>query len=228
MYHKGFVAANDGNISCRTTDGALWATPTGVSKGYMRAEDLVKLRLDGEILEAGNLRVSSEIKMHLRLYAENPAINAVVHAHPPASTAFAIAGLALDTALYPEALVNLGVVPCVHYERPGSQGIPDSIAPYCRDYHALLLANHGALTWGASLEEAWFRMESLEHYAAILVYTRLLGQAQALSGAQLDEVLALRKSMGILEGGVPTRWAARPGNLQDRVGAGRRKPRRHR
>jgi L-fuculose-phosphate aldolase len=155
--------------------------------------------------------------MHLRLYAENPAANAVVHAHPPASTAFAIAGLALDEALYPEALVNLGVVPCVHYERPGSQGIPDSIAPYCRDYNALLLSNHGALTWGATLEEAWFRMESLEHYAKILVYTRLLGKANALSGAQLDEVLKLRESMGIVSGGVPSHWAARAGNTEDRV-----------
>jgi L-fuculose-phosphate aldolase len=218
MYAKNFVAANDGNISCRVDGDAIWATPTGVSKGYMRTDQLVKLTLDGDVLRTGDLRVSSEIKMHLRLYQENLAINAVTHAHPPVCTSFAIAGRSLDRAVYPEALVNLGVVPCVHYEKPGSSGIPDSVAPYCRDYNSVLLANHGALTWGSSLTEAFFRLESLEHYALILLYTGyIIGEENTLSRSQLDEVIRIREGLGITTGGFPSRWAARPGNLRDVV-----------
>jgi L-fuculose-phosphate aldolase len=229
MYARNFVAANDGNISCRVDGDALWATPTGVSKGYMRADQLVKLTLDGEVLEAGDLPVSSEIKMHLRLYKENPAIHAVTHAHPPACTSFAIAGRSLDRAVYPEALVNLGVVPCVHYEKPGSTGIPDSVAPYCRDYNAVLLANHGALTWGVSLTEAFFRLESLEQYALILLYTGyMIGEENTLSRSQLDEVIRIREGMGITTGGFPSRWAAKPGNVRDVVHNHRTRPRRKR
>ena len=160
MYDKNFVAANDGNITCKTAPDRIWATPTGVSKGFMKAGELVKMDLSGKVIQQGKLNPSSEIKMHLRIYNENPAVGGVCHAHPPISTSFAIAGISLDKAIYPEALVNLGTVPVVHYEVPGSQGIPDSVAPYCRDYNALLLANHGALAWGASLMEAWYRLEA--------------------------------------------------------------------
>ena len=145
MYQKNFVAANDGNISCKVDDDIIWTTPTGVSKGFMSEDMMVKMRLDGTVLSQGERGPSSEVKMHLRIYNENPEVRGVCHAHPPISTSFAIAGIGLDKAIYPEALVNLGTVPCVHYEAPGSQGIPDSIAPYCRDYNALLLANHGAV-----------------------------------------------------------------------------------
>ena len=124
--------------------------------------------------------------MHLRIYNENPEVRGVCHAHPPISTSFAIAGIGLDKAIYPEALVNLGTVPCVHYEAPGSQGIPDSIAPYCRDYNALLLANHGAVAWGrladGSVGTAW---ESTEHYAMVIMYTgNIIGKANVLSCEQ--------------------------------------------
>ena len=201
MYGKKFVAANDGNISCKVADDAIWATPTGVSKGFMTEDMLVKIRLDGTVLFQG--APSSEIKMHLRIYNENPQAGGVCHAHPPASTAFAIAGMGLNRAIYPEALVNLGTVPCVHYETPGSQGVPDSIAPYCRDYSALLLANHGALTWGRDLMEAWFRLESLENYALVSLYTRfVIGQARELSRGQVEELKAIRRRMGV-HGPVP-------------------------
>ena len=141
MYAKNFVAANDGNISCKVDENTIWTTPTGVSKGFMTEDMLVKLRLDGTVISQGERGPSSEVKMHLRVYNENPEVGGVCHAHPPISTSFAIAGMSLDRAIYPEALVNLGTVPCVHYETPGSQGIPDSVAPYCKDYNALLLAN---------------------------------------------------------------------------------------
>jgi len=218
MYEKNFVAANDGNISCRVALDEIWATPTGVSKGFMEEEQLVKLRLDGTILKEGDLNVSSEIKMHLRIYNENPEAFGVVHAHPPIATSFAIAGIGLDKAIYPEALVTLGTVPCVHYETPGSQGVPDSIAPYCRDYNAVLLANHGALAWGRNLTEAWYRLESLEHYAMILMYTEnILGKANALSRDQVRELIRIRENSGVHSGGIPSQCAETPTNLEDSV-----------
>lgn len=145
----------------------------------MTEDMLVKLRLDGTVISQGERGPSSEVKMHLRVYNENPEVGGVCHAHPPISTSFAIAGMSLDRAIYPEALVNLGTVPCVHYETPGSQGIPDSVAPYCKDYNALLLANHGALAWGKDLMEAWYRLESTEHYAMVIMYTgNIIGKGQ--------------------------------------------------
>lgn len=220
MYQKNFVAANDGNISCKVDEDMIWATPTGVSKGFMTEDMMVKLRLDGTVLSQGELGPSSEIKMHLRVYNENPEVMGVCHAHPPVSTSFAIAGMSLDRAIYPEALVNLGTVPCVHYETPGSQGIPDSIAPYCRDYNAVLLANHGALAWGRSLMEAWYRLESTEHYAMVIMYTgNIIGKANVLSCDQVGELMEIRKRMGMTAGGMPA-CTARPTNTQDVVTTG--------
>ena len=216
MYAKHYVAANDGNISCKTGPDTIWATPTGVSKGYMKAEELVKMKLDGQVIRQGPLKPSSEIKMHLRVYNENPEVRGVCHAHPPVSTSFAIAGISLDKAIYPEALVNLGTVPVVHYEAPGSQGIPDSVAPYCKSHNALLLANHGALSWGSTLMEAWYRLEALEHYAMILMYTgNIIGKANVLSCDQVRELVAIREKLGIRTGGLPPCCAAEAANLAD-------------
>lgn len=216
MYAKNYVAANDGNISCKVDDSVIWTTPTGVSKGFMTEDMLVQMRLDGTILHQGERGPSSEMKMHLRIYQENPLAQAVCHAHPPVSTSFAIAGMSLDCAVYPEAVVNLGVVPCVHYEAPGSQGIPDSIAPYCRDYNALLLGNHGAVAWGSSLTEAWYRLESTEHYATILLYLRQIGKANVLSCEQVNQLIAIRKGLGVTTGGIPA-GAAQTTNTEDVV-----------
>ncbi len=217
MYMKNFVAANDGNISCKVDDEMIWTTPTGVSKGFMSEKDMVKMRLDGTIIKQGARKPSSEVKMHLRIYNERTDVGAVCHAHPPISTSFAIAGIGLNQAIYPEAIVNLGIVPCVHYEVPGSQQLPDSIAPYVRGYNALLLANHGAVTWGNFLMEAWYRLESLEHYAMIIMYTcHIIGKANVLSCKQVNELIKIREKMGITSGGVPS-GAVNPSNLTDSV-----------
>jgi L-fuculose-phosphate aldolase len=215
MYTKNFVAANDGNISCKVAEDIIWTTPTGVSKGFMTEDQMVKMRTDGTILSQGASGPSSEVKMHLRIYMENPEAMGVCHAHPPISTSFAIAGIGLDQAIYPEALVNLGTVPCVHYEAPGSQGIPDSIAPYARNYNAILLANHGAVAWGKSLMEAWYRLESTEHYAMVIMYTgNIIGKANVLSCEQVNELIEIRNKLGITSGGIPP-CSARPTNTQD-------------
>jgi L-fuculose-phosphate aldolase len=203
-YDKSFVAANDGNISLKVGPNAIWATPTGVSKGFMTPDMLVKLDLTGKVL-AGKYKPSSEIKMHLRVYNENPDVGAVVHAHPQAATAYAIAGIELNEAYSPEGVIILGNVPVAPYATPGSQEVPDSIAPYCKDYNAVLLANHGALTWGKDIIEAYFRMESLEHYAQTLIYTKkITDQLDELNCKQVEELIKIREKMGIMTGGVPT------------------------
>ena len=203
MYDKGFVASNDGNISCRVGPNTIWTTPTGVSKGFMTPDMLVKMNFDGKVL-MGKLKPSSEVKMHLRVYNENPDVMAVTHAHPPVATSFAIAGISLDRAIHPEAGVNLGSVPIAHYATPGSQDVPDSIAPYCNTHNAVLLANHGALSWGKDLTEAYHRLESLEYYATVLMYTgRIIGRANELSCSQVNELIDIREKLGITSGGTP-------------------------
>ena len=217
MYLKNFVAANDGNISCKVDDETIWTTPTGVSKGFLSEDELVKMRLDGTVISQGERAPSGEVKMHLRIYNENKDVMAVCHAHPPVATSFAIAGMALNQAIYSEALVNLGSVPCVHYETPGSEQLADSIAPYVRNYNALLLANHGAVTWGTSLMEAWYRLESAEHYATVVMYSmNFIGKANVLSRDQVNELIQIRQKMGLTSDSVPT-GVDNPGNLTDKV-----------
>lgn len=219
MYLRGFVAANDGNISCRVGPNAIWATPTGVSKGFMTPEMLVKMDLNGKVL-LGNREPSSEMKMHLRVYHENPEVMAVTHAHPPIATCFAIAGISLDRAVLPEAVVQLGTVPIAHYAVPGSQEVPDSIAPYCKEYNGVLLANHGALSWGKDIYQSFYRLESIEYYATILMNTgSILKKANELSTRQVDELIKIRENLGIKSGGVPT-GASQENNTRDIVGNG--------
>lgn len=214
MYSKGFVAANDGNISCKTGPDTIWTTCTGVSKGFMTPEMLVKISIDGEIL-SGTCRPSSEMKMHLRVYHENPDVMAVTHAHPPISTSFAIAGIPLDRGILPEAVVQLGTVPIAGYAATGTQEIAESIAPFCREYNGVLLANHGALTWGRDLLEAFYRMETMEYYASILMYTgNIIGKQKELSQDQVKELIDIRKKLGIQGGGTPS-CSENPTNTAD-------------
>ncbi len=203
MYQSGYVASNDGNMSVRVREDEVWATPTGVSKGFMKEKDMVLLKLDGTVLSKGGAP-SSEIKMHLRIYRENPEAMGVCHAHPLMSTSFAVAGIALDEPIYPEAMITLGVVPCVPYQTPGSFGVPDSVAPYAKSHCAVLLGNHGPVTWGQSLEEAWHRLEAVEHYAQILYNTRYgIGKANRLNQKQLGELELVRQKFGISVGPLP-------------------------
>lgn len=134
VFDRGLVAANDGNITLRVGEREVWATPTGVSKGYMAPEMLVKMDFDGNVLE-GTWTPSSEVKMHLRVYNENPTVGGTVHAHPPIATAYAITGEWIDQPVFAEAIVMLGVVPVASYATPGTQAVPDSVAPYCKDYN---------------------------------------------------------------------------------------------
>ena len=204
MYVRNFVAANDGNISVKTGDNEVWATPTGVSKGYMKKKMLVKVDLDGNILE-GTCKPSSELKMHLRAYQENEEIRAVCHAHPPVCTCYAIAGIPLTAPVLAEAVITLGDVPIAPYAKLGSREVPEAVAPFCHTHKGILLANHGAVTWAEEPYAAWYRLESMEYYANILLITEhILGRQNLLTDEQVGALLAMREKFGIKRGGVPT------------------------
>lgn len=203
---KEFVVASDGNISAKISPTEIIVTPTGVSKGGMRPDDLVRVTMDGNVVGGDNFP-SSEVKMHLEVYRENPKVNAVVHAHPPISTAFACARKPMEQPILAEAIVNLGIVPVADFALPGTVELPKSIRPYAKDFNAVLMANHGLLTWGADLKEAYFRMESVEHFGKIILYTQQLGGAVELSEENISELLKIRKKIGIETGGVPVRKA---------------------
>ena len=203
MYARQMVSANDGNISVRTAEGRIWMTPSGVSKGFMTGEMLVCVDENGRVLE-GNQKPSSESKMHLRVYRENPAVRAVVHAHPVTATAFAIARVPLDLALMTESVIGLGVVPVASYATAGTDAVAESVAPYCREYHALLLANHGALTWGEDAMQAYYRMESVEACAQVMLRLGLLDRPpKILTARERQELLEAREAFGIRSGGIP-------------------------
>lgn len=196
IYQRGLVAANDGNLSVRVGPDALWVTPTGVSKGSMTEDMLVKLDLAGNVLE-GTRKPSSETKLHLRLYQEDPLIRAVVHAHPPAATAFAAASIPLDRPVLQEAVVQLGPVPVAPFALPGSQAVADSVVPYCRQYRALLLEYHGAVTWGDTMEQAHYRLECLEQVAQVTLHLHTLGCDRVMPPELVRDLEALRPSWGI-------------------------------
>ena len=148
--------------------------------------------------------ITSEIKMHLRVFKENPKVQGVVHAHPLTATAFACAGISLEEPVLMEGVLSLGCVPLVHFALPGTEEVPEAVAPYCREYNAVLLANHGALTWGENLMQAYYRMETTEYYAKILMMNNfILGKKTLLSQGQIDDIIRIRAGWGITTGGRP-------------------------
>jgi len=199
MYMRGFVCASDGNISARISDNVIVATPSGVSKGFMTEDMLVKLDLDGQVLE-GELKPSTEIKLHIAIYKRSPAIISVCHAHPPVSSAFAAAGVALDKAFLQETAVSLGVIPVARYTKPGTVELAEGAARFCLDYHGALLEHHGPVTWGNSVIQALYRMESVEYSATIAMYSRMLGFERTMTKEQIDELITIRPLLGITAG----------------------------
>ena len=174
MWQKGWVAANDGNLSVRLPDGLILTTPTGVSKGELRPEALVTVDLEGRVC-SGGLLPSSELGMHLLCYRLRGDVGGVVHAHPPAATAFACARRAIDAPILGETLMTLGTVPVTEYARSGTPALPEALSPLIREHNAVLLANHGAVTVGEDPLRAYYRMETVEHTALIHLYAGLLG-----------------------------------------------------
>ena len=198
IYDRGMVAANDGNISVKISDNEFLCTPTGVSKGFMTPEYICKVDKEGKVIQAnGNFKPSSEIKMHMRVYAQRLDVKSVVHAHPIYATSFAIAGIPLTQPIMPEAVITLGCVPIAEYGTPSTNEIPDAVEKYLQHYDAVLLENHGALSFSDSLINAYYKMESLEFYAQLLYHARALGGPKELSKAQVERLYEIRRQFGM-------------------------------
>ena len=196
LWLKGFVAANDGNISVKINDHEYYCTPTGVSKGSLTPDMIIKVDENGKKIE-GKLNPSSEIKMHMRVYQKRPDVTAVVHAHPPVATAFTVADIDLDQYILPEAVLTIGNVPTCDYGTPSTMEIPDSLDPYLQNHDAFLLRNHGALTVGCNLNKAFFVMEEVEFNAVICKHAMDLGAVHEISNDQLKKLMDLRKAMNL-------------------------------
>lgn len=192
LYDRGLVAGPDGNVSVRRDDGTILVTPTGLSKVDVTPDDLVVVSLEGRARE-GRRAPSSELRMHLRIYQRRPDVHAVVHAHPPVATGFAVAGEAFVAPVLPEVILQLGEVPLVPYATPGSDALADAFEPFLADHDGFLMANHGATTIAPSLATAHQRMESLEHAARILLAARALGRVNELSAADVRSLRATRE-----------------------------------
>ena len=197
VYQRGYVAANDGNISVRMQDDRILCTPTGVSKGFITEDMLAICDLDGQQV-AGTMRISSEIRMHLEIYKLRPDVYSVVHAHPPTATGFAVAGIELTQCVLPEVIVSLGGVPLADYGTPGGPDIVEPMKPLLKDYDAILMANHGAVTLGKDVMDAHFKMETVEHFAKIALVAHQLGQVKTLSDGHVNELIDLRERFGIV------------------------------
>lgn len=172
---KGFIAATDGNVSCRAGRDRLLITPSGQCKGELEPDDLLLVDLNGDLL-SGRGKPSTEIRMHLLVYRKRPDIGAVVHAHPPLLTAFTLAAIPFASDSLPEVWLTIGPVPTAPYATPSTDEVPQSITPFLEHHQAILLERHGSLTLGKDLKEAYLRLEKLEHAAHTLYYAHLLGQ----------------------------------------------------
>jgi L-fuculose-phosphate aldolase len=195
VYAKGFAAANDGNISVRLNDREVLCTPTMVSKGFLKTQDLCKVDYEGKQL-AGVRKRSSEILLHLAVYRHNPAVQAVVHCHPPHATAFAVAGEPIPKCVLPEVEVFLGEVPIAIYETPGTQKFAETIVPFVKKCNTIILANHGTVTFGPDLEKAYWNSEIIDAYCRILILARQLGRVNYFTDQQTRELLDLKKKLG--------------------------------
>ena len=196
LYARGYTASNDGNISTRLGGGRLLMTPKSVCKGFMTPDMMVVTDLDGKKL-AGDRDPSSEMQMHLEVYRQRADAQAVVHAHPPIATGFAVAGIPLDRAVLAEVVTTLGSVPIAEYATPSTKELPDAVRKYVKAHDGMLLANHGALTLGADLFAAYYKMETIEHFAKISLVARLLGGERLLSRQEVDRLQGLRGTYGI-------------------------------
>ena len=197
LHERGYIAACDGNISVRLDEERVLVTPTAMSKGAMQSTDLVIVDMEGRKLK-GRRGVTSEIGMHLLIYRLRPDVRAVVHAHPKTATGFAAAGIPLDKPLVCEVVIGLGQIPLAPYGTPGTPELARTLEPFVPAYDAILMANHGVVSYGVDLQSAYMKMETVEHFAQITLITRILGQQQELECGDLDKLVAARsKYLGV-------------------------------
>src|SRR6187455_1502386 len=196
LWERGYVASNDGNISVRLDGSRLITTPKNVSKGFMTPDMMVITDLEGKKI-GGERDPSSELKMHLEVYRNRPDARAVVHAHPPTATGFAVAGIPLDRAVLAEVITTLGSIPLAEYATPSTEELPAAVRKYVKAHDGILLANHGALALAGDVFAAYYRMETIEHFARISLVAHTLGRENLLSRTEVDRLQGLRGMYGI-------------------------------
>jgi L-fuculose-phosphate aldolase len=196
LYARAYVASNDGNISARLDERRLVTTPKSVSKGFMTPDMMVIVDYEGNKL-TGDRDASSELPMHLEIYRNRPDVGAVVHAHPPLATGFAVAGIPLTRAVLAEVITTLGSIPIAEYGTPSTAELPEAVRKYIKAHDGMLLANHGAVTCGPSVLAAYYKMETIEHFAKISLVARLLGREHLISREEVERLQGLRGMYGI-------------------------------
>ena len=194
LYDRGMLAGTDGNLSVRLDDDRILITPAGQAKGWLKPDDLVLVDINGKHLQ-GRFRASSEMLMHLVVYQNRPDVTACVHSHAPHATAFAVAGVPLGDDILPEVVICCGRIPLTDYAPPGTDAVPKAIEPHLENNHAFLLRNHGLLTVGRNLEEAWQRHEVVEHYARIVLLARQLGNVDAIPSDDFKRLEDIRRRL---------------------------------
>jgi len=195
IYNKGFAAGNDGNISYRLGPNKVLCTPTLMSKGFMKPSDLCIVDMDGNHLQ-GKRKRSSEILLHLTIMKERPDVNSVVHCHPPHATAFAVAREPIPQAVLPEVEIFLGDVPTTVYETPGTQKFADTVLEVVKHSSVIILANHGVVSFGETIEQAYWWTEILDAYCRILILAKQLGGVHYLTGPQTRSLLEAKQTWG--------------------------------
>ncbi len=196
MYEQGYIAGTDGNLSVRLSSGNILATPSGVAKGRLDTSDLVVTDAEGNLV-AGDLRPSSELKVHLAAYRLRPQVTAVVHAHPKAAIAHSLAGISLSETVIPETVLTLGMIAATDYDTPGSSALAERMEQALRCHDAIVMERHGTITLGRDLWQAYHRLESLEHTAEILLMARSLGRVDPLPGSEVERLLSIAEQAGI-------------------------------
>lgn len=194
MYAKGFVASNDGNISARISENEVLITATGVCKGDMTKEHILTVDMSGNLI-SGDLKPTSEMKLHLAIYREREDILGVVHAHPQTATAFAVARKGLDRVSLSEVVLSIGKVSLAEYGTPSTNDLPNAVIKHVHDGEAVLMSNHGAVTYGKSVMDAYFNMETLEHFAVISLNARILGGEHFFSEEETDKLFDVRRQV---------------------------------
>ncbi len=197
MYERSYVVSSDGNVSIRVDENRILATPTMTSKGRMTVDSLALTDIEGNPLNEN--KASSELAMHLLIYKMRPDVKAVCHAHPPHGTAFAVAGLPIDKPILSEVILTLGCVPLTDYGTPSTNELTDAMKPFVKNHNALLMANHGAVSYGDDLWQAFDRMETLEHTAKIAILSRALGRANDLPPDAIEKLVHIREQAGYLD-----------------------------
>lgn len=223
LHGRGFVAATDGNLSVRLDPETVLSTPTGMSKGMMEPEDLVVVDMKGRKV-LGRREVSSEIGMHLLIYRLRPDARGIVHAHPPTATGYAAAGLPLNQALISEIVLALGCIPLARYATPGTAELVEALEPLVPQYDAILMANHGVVTYGEDLTRAYMKMETVEHFAHIALVTHQLGRQQLLTESDVGKLLEARERYGISAKTVPGCPVTAPAQAETRTAEARVAP----